>query len=100
MIIKALKQNSRGSVTNYVYLDGILEDLNDFDLVYIREKDMPKTDGEYPCEVKLENVTGLIPAMFFYWKVGEKDRGLVVKLDDYENMVHARAKYMARTPFL
>ena len=96
--IKALTFDSKDTCTDYIYLDGVLEQMNGCDLVYIRK--LPENEGEYPCEVKLPKRKETIPAVFFYWKNGDQNRGLVVELNDFENMVHARAKFMARVPFL
>lgn len=96
--IKALSKDSKDPCTEYIYLEGVLERMSGNDLVYIKK--LPETEGEYPCEVKLSKQKETIPAVFFYWKNGEQNRGLVVELNDFENMVHARAKFIARAPFL
>ena len=100
MVIVALRTYDSSKCTDGVYLHGMLADMNMFDLVYIAEGDMPEVAGEYPCEVDMHGYDELIPAMFFYWQANGRNRGLICKLDDYDNMVEAAKAYRSRTPFL
>lgn len=47
--IKALSKDSKDPCTEYIYLEGVLEQMNGYDLVDIKK--LPDVPSEYPCEV-------------------------------------------------
>lgn len=92
------------AVTDGIYLHGKLENMNQFDLVYIPNKDMPQKEGEFGCEVVLYPTKQHIPAIMFYWTTeesyGRRNRGLIVLPDDTEAIAFAKEKYEMRERFL
>ena len=90
------------AVADGIYLHGKLEKMNQFDLVYIPNKDMPQKEGEFGCEVVIYPTKQHIPAIMFYWTVliGEtyrRDRGLIVLPDDTEAIEYAKKKFKERS---
>ena len=87
-----------------IYLHGKLEMENGYDLCGLKE--LPDRDGIYDCEVLTDN--GTRQAKLFYWTTQlvaydrsfTQRRGLVVQLDDSENMMTAREEFAARSEFL
>lgn len=104
MLVQALQMCDKSDkVTDGVYLHGKLSEINGFDQVYI--KDMPEGNGVYMCNVSVErSFEGLdpfeIPSVFFYWRVADRDRGLIVMLSDRENMRTAKEKFDAKSPYI
>ena len=96
MIIKALTHDGGGKVTNGVYLHGELEQINGYDLV---EFEPPKADGVYGCFVHIKDETYV--AKLFYWKakIDEKvtmNRGLIVSVDNKDDIKYAQEKFKKR----
>lgn len=85
-------------VTYGIYLHGVLEQKNGFDMVNIDE--LPKKDGIYDCVVTIKDVQ--YASKLFYWKVaGIKarsvmDRGYIVAVDDTTHITDAQKKYKRR----
>lgn len=71
-----------------VYLHGNLEDMNGYDIGFLSE--IPEEDGEYPCICILANGKAHISRLFF-WRTDELLRGYVVKEDDKESLLEAKA---------
>ena len=89
------------AVAEGIYLHGQLEKMNQFDLVYIPESDMPQKEGEFGCEVVIYPTKQHIPAIMFYWTalIGgtyRRDRGLIVLPDDIEAIEYAKQKFEER----
>ena len=84
-------------VTYGIYLHGILEKANGFDMVNIDE--LPKEDGIYDCSVIIKMVKYV--CKLYYWTVpgirGERvDRGYIVCVTDTEHFKDAQKKYERR----
>ena len=84
-------------VTEGIYLHGILERANGFDMVNIDE--LPKEDGIYDCSVIIKMVK--YACKLYYWTVPwingkRQDRGYIVNVTDTEYLKDAQAKYERR----
>lgn len=92
MIVRAINDDSPKTykITFGVYLDGILEEKNGYDLVSFKT---PKNDGIYDCLVIINGQ--LFPSKLFFWRT-DCDRGLIVSNDDADAIKHAEQKYNER----
>lgn len=98
--LSATLEDEYPAVADGIYLHGKLEKMNQFDLVYIPDKDMPQKEGEFGCEVVLYPTKQHIPAIMFYWTVTEpfrRNRGLIVLPDDIEAIEYAKKKFEERS---
>ena len=85
-----------------VYLHGSLAESNGYDLVYI--KDIPETDGIYPCKVTGPKLQAPVKATLFFWRTeGDgitRQRGLIVDNKDRKNLNDAEDKFKKRSIWL
>ena len=87
-----------------IYLHGLIAEENGYDMCGLKE--LPEEDGIYDSEVLTDD--GIRQAKLFYWTTQlvaygrsfTHRRGLVVQLDDGENMMTAREEFAARSAFL
>ena len=87
-----------------IYLHGLIAEENGYDMCGLKE--LPEEDGIYNSEVLTDE--GTRQAKLFYWttqlvgygKSFIHRRGLVVQLDDSENMMTAREEFAARSELL
>ena len=83
---------------NFVYLHGLLEDKVGFDLVGCLDR--PQKEGVYDAVVVLPDNNCEL-AKLFYWKDGDKDRGLVVSVNDNQEVLdYAKDKFYKKSKFL
>ncbi len=88
-------------VTYGIYLHGLLEKKNGFDMVNI--DDLPKEDGMYDCIVTIDDVQYI--SMLFYWTLpainGKKlNRGYIVAVDDVAYIIDAQQKFERRAEYI
>lgn len=88
-------------VTYGIYLHGLLEKKNGFDMVNI--DDLPKEDGMYDCIVTINDVQ--YTSMLFYWTLpainGKKlNRGYIVAVGDVAYMADAQQKFERRAEYI
>lgn len=88
-------------VTYGIYLHGLLEKKNGFDMVNI--DDLPKEDGMYDCIVTIDDVQ--YTSMLFYWTLpainGKKlNRGYIVAVGDVVYMTDAQQKFERRAEYI
>ena len=84
-------------ITYGIYLHGILQKANGFDMVNIDE--LPKEDGIYDCSVIIKMVK--YACKLFYWTVPMNNkerinRGYIVNVTDTERLKDAQEKYERR----
>lgn len=87
-------------VTYGIYLHGLLEKKNGFDMVNI--DDLPKEDGMYDCTVTINDVQ--YTSMLFYWTLttisGKKlNRGYIVAVGDVA-YIDAQQKFERRAEYI
>ena len=96
--IQALSQEDNiSNLTSYIYLHGVLQDQNGYDLVYIR--DLPDERGVYEADVTLSDGSHRT-AHFYRWFDGDKDRGLIVDTEDVDGNSFAMEKFNENMIFL
>jgi len=96
MIITALTNVINNKLTDGIYLHGILELENGYDLVSIDE--IPEKDGIYECITELHNEK--VPSILYFWKINGRNRGLVVKRTDENAIKNAEETYNKRSEFI
>lgn len=96
MIITALTDVINKKLTDGVYLHGILELENGYDLVSMDE--IPEKDGIYECTTILHNEK--VSSILYFWKVNNRNRGLVVKRTDENAIKNAEETYNNRSEFI
>ena len=88
-------------VTYGIYLHGLLEKKNGFDMVNI--DNLPKEDGMYDCIVTIDDVQ--YTSMLFYWTLpainGKKlNRGYIVAVGDVAYITDAQQKFERRAEYI
>lgn len=96
MIITALTDGINNKLTDGVYLHGILELKNGYDLVSMDE--IPEKDGIYECTTVLHNEK--VPSILYFWRINGRNRGLVVKRTDENAIKNAEETYNKRSKFI
>lgn len=96
MIITALTDRINNKLTDGIYLHGILELENGYDLVSMDE--IPEKDGIYECITVLHNEK--VPSILYFWRINSRNRGLVVKRTDENAIKNAEETYNKKSEFI
>ena len=97
MTVFAMKYGSTEPISSFVYLHGLLDELNKCDFCKVDGLDYPPKEEDYGIHdvtVVLENVT--CPGKLFLWKRRSSWAGLVVSADDPEYLADAQKKFDRR----
>lgn len=84
---------------SWVYFHGKAQDLNNYDLVFMRPDDLLKVeDGITPCVVVHDGREHM--ALAFLWHSDLRRRGFIVLSDDCHAIPFAQKAYLERRDFL
>ena len=87
--------NSKKQPWSYVYLHGMLEDMNDYDLCYTNDK-KPVENTRKSVRIHIKDKT--IYGSLFYWYENGIPHGLVVADDDHEGYSEALKQWLKYNP--